>query len=156
VVPLGARRRGFRVAYDPEATAIDFAPPTVGDEFTRRVRIATGSFRALGAILRARLDPLTAFAFLSHKVLRWFLPFFLAGMFGASAALVTVPLYRALFAAQLAFYALAVAGYVFRRWLRGVRYAMMPYYLTAMHLAFLVGFFRFVTRSNTGEWRRIP
>ena len=156
VVPLGARRRGFRVAYDPDATAIDFAPPTVGDEFTRRVRIATGSFRALGAILRARLDPLTAFAFLSHKVLRWFLPFFLAGMLGASAALVTVPLYRALFAAQLAFYVLALAGYVFRRWLRGVRYAMMPYYLTAMHVAFLVGFFRFVTRSNTGEWRRIP
>ena len=156
VVPLGARRRGFCVAYDPEATAIDFAPPTVGDEFTRRVRIATGSFRALGAILRARLDPLTAFAFLSHKVLRWFLPFFLAGMLGASAALVTVPLYRALFAAQLAFYVLALAGYVFRRWLRGVRYAMMPYYLTAMHVAFLVGFFRFVTRSNTGEWRRIP
>jgi FtsH-binding integral membrane protein len=77
-------------------------------------------------------------------------------MLGASAALVSVPLYRALFVAQLAFYILAVAGYVFRRSLRGVRYAMMPYYLTAMHLAFLVGFFRFVTRSNTGEWRRIP
>jgi cellulose synthase/poly-beta-1,6-N-acetylglucosamine synthase-like glycosyltransferase len=154
VVPLAARRRGFRVGYDPEATAVDFAPATVGAEFTRRVRIAAGSFHALRQILDTRLDPLTAFAFLSHKLLRWFLPFFLAGMLAASAALLASPLYQALFAAQVAFYALAGAGYLFRRRLQGVRYVMLPYYLLAMHVAFLVGFFRFLRRGST-EWRRV-
>jgi cellulose synthase/poly-beta-1,6-N-acetylglucosamine synthase-like glycosyltransferase len=155
VVPLAARRRGFRVGYDPEATAVDFAPPTVADEFTRRVRIATGSFRALGPIFSARLDPLTAVAFVSHKLLRWFLPFFLVGMLVTSVALVTAPLYRALLCAQATFYALAAAGFVFRQRLQGVRYAMVPYYLLAMHLAFLVGFIRFLARPGAVEWRRV-
>lgn len=155
VVPLGVRRRGFRVGYDPEATAVDFAPTTVGGEFTRRVRIATGSFRALGEIIAARLDPLTAFAFLSHKLLRWFLPFFLAGMLAASAALAASPLYRALLVFQLLFYAFGLAGFLFRQRLRGVRYVLVPYYLLAIHLAFLVGFVRFLIGSDTAEWRRV-
>jgi biofilm PGA synthesis N-glycosyltransferase PgaC len=127
----------------------------VGAEFTRRVRIATGSFRALRQIFGAPLDPLTMFAFLSHKLLRWFLPFFLAGMLVTSVALVTAPLYRVLLGAQMLFYALAAAGFVFRQRLRGVRYVMVPYYLLAMHLAFLVGFIRFLSRPGTVEWRRV-
>jgi len=154
VVPLAARRRGFRVGYDPEATAVDFAPTTVGGEFTRRVRIATGSFRALGEIFSARLDLLTGFAFLSHKLLRWFLPFFLGGMLVTSAVLAGSPVYRALLVIQLAFYAVGLAGFLFRQRLRGVRYVMVPYYLLAMHLAFLVGFVRFLGGPKATEWRR--
>src|SRR5260370_11328602 len=63
VVSMNARKQGYRVLYDPEARATDFAPATVGGEFARRVRIATGSFRALGQLLRGPLDPLTGFAF---------------------------------------------------------------------------------------------
>ena len=48
---------------------------TVAGEFTRRVRLAVGSFRTLGQFLRIRLDAATAFAFISHKLLRWVLPF---------------------------------------------------------------------------------
>ena len=155
VVPLAARRQGFQVGYEPEATAVDFAPTTVADEFTRRVRIATGSFRALSEIFRTRLDPLTAFAFLSHKLLRWFLPFFLAGMLATSVVLVGYPVYRALLGAQVAFYGLAAAGFLFRQRLQGVRYAMVPYYLLAIHLAFLVGFIRFLVRPDAVEWRRV-
>jgi cellulose synthase/poly-beta-1,6-N-acetylglucosamine synthase-like glycosyltransferase len=156
VVPLEARRRGFRVGYDPEATAVDFAPTTVGGEFTRRVRIATGSFRALGQIFGTPLDALTAFAFLSHKLLRWLLPFFLAGMLATSVALAVSPLYRTVLIAQLTFYAFGLIGFLFRRRLRGIRYVLVPYYLLAMHLAFLVGFIRFLARPGTTEWRRVP
>ena len=124
-------------------------------EFTRRVRIATGSFRALGQIFRARLDPVTAFAFFSHKLLRWFLPFFLLGILLTSGALAASPLYRTLLGAQAAFYALAASGFFFRQRLQGIRYAMVPYYLVAIHLAFLVGFIRFLSRPGTVEWRRI-
>jgi cellulose synthase/poly-beta-1,6-N-acetylglucosamine synthase-like glycosyltransferase len=155
LVPVNARRAGFRTVYDPDAIATDFAPPTVAGEFTRRVRIATGSFRALGQILRGPLDPLTAFAFVSHKLLRWLLPFLLLGMLLTSAALLDRPVYRALFAAQLVFYAWAVVGCVFRRRVQGIRYALVAYYLLAIHLAFLVGFVRFVAGHRGVEWRRV-
>ncbi len=155
LVPVNARRAGFRVLYDPDAIATDFAPSTVAGEFARRVRIATGSFRALGEILWGPLDPMTAFAFVSHKLLRWILPFLLLGMLVSSASLWAQPVYRALLMAQLVFYAWAAVGCVFRRRVQGIRYALMAYYLLAMHLAFLVGFMHFLTGHRGAEWRRV-
>jgi hypothetical protein len=76
-------------------------------------------------------------------------------MLAASAALAASPLYRALLVFQLLFYAFGLAGFLFRQRLRGVRYVLVPYYLLAIHLAFLVGFVRFLIGSDTAEWRRV-
>jgi cellulose synthase/poly-beta-1,6-N-acetylglucosamine synthase-like glycosyltransferase len=155
VVPMNARKQGYRVLYDPEARATDFAPATVGAEFTRRVRIATGSFRALGHLLRGPLDPLTAFAFFSHKLLRWILPLLLIGMFVTSALLSDSLVYLSMFLAQAVFYIWGVVGYLFRRQVEGIPYALIPYYLLAMHLAFLVGLVRVLSRRSEVGWRRV-
>ncbi len=155
VVPMTARRLGFRVLYDPEARGTDFAASTVAGEFARRVRIATGSFRALGGLLRGPLDPLTAFAFVSHKLLRWILPFLLIGMLLTSAALLDSPLYQALFVLQVLFYGWALVGYLLRQRIQGVRFALVGYYLLAIHLAFLVGFVRYVSGRREIEWRQV-
>jgi cellulose synthase/poly-beta-1,6-N-acetylglucosamine synthase-like glycosyltransferase len=155
LVPMNARRAGYRVLYDPEAIATDFAASSVAGEFARRVRIATGSFRALGDILRGPLDPLTAFAFFSHKLLRWILPFLLLGMLLTSGALLDRPLFQALFGAQIMFYAWAAVGYAFRQRVQGIRYALVAYYLLAMHLAFMVGFIRYLSGRRENEWRQV-
>jgi cellulose synthase/poly-beta-1,6-N-acetylglucosamine synthase-like glycosyltransferase len=155
VVPMTARRLGFRVLYDPEARGTDVAASTVAGEFARRVRIATGSFRALGGLLRSPLDPVTAFAFVSHKLLRWTLPFLLIGMLVTSAALLDSPLYRALFALQVLFYGWGLVGYVFRQRMQGIRFALVAYYLLAIHLAFLVGFVRYLSGRREIEWRQV-
>ena len=155
VVPMTARRLGFRVLYDPEARGTDFAASTVAGEFSRRVRIATGSFRALGGLLRGPLDPVTAFAFVSHKLLRWTLPFLLIGMLVTSAAMLGSPLYRALFVLQMLFYGWGLAGYLLRPRIQGIRYALVPYYLLAMHLAFLVGFVRYLSGRREIEWGQV-
>ena len=155
VVPMTARRLGFRVLYDPEARGTDFAASTVAGEFARRVRIATGSFRALGGLLRGPLDPVTAFAFVSHKLLRWTLPFLLIGMLVSSAALLEAPLYRALFALQVLFYGWGLVGYLFRARIQGIRFALLAYYLLAIHLAFLVGFVRYLSGRREIEWRQV-
>jgi cellulose synthase/poly-beta-1,6-N-acetylglucosamine synthase-like glycosyltransferase len=155
VVPMHARTLGYRILYDPEAVAMDFAAPTVAGEFTRRVRVATGSFRALGQLLRTPMDPLTAFAFFSHKLLRWVLPFVLIGLLAASTALWKHPLYRAVLVAQLLFYGWAAVGFLCRQRMQGVRYALLAYYLLAIHLAFLVGFIRFARGRGDVTWRRV-
>jgi cellulose synthase/poly-beta-1,6-N-acetylglucosamine synthase-like glycosyltransferase len=155
VVPMTARRLGFRVLYDPEARGTDFAAATVAGEFSRRVRIATGSFRALGGLLRGPLDPVTAFAFVSHKLLRWTLPFLLIGMLVTSAAMLHSLLYRALFVLQMLFYGWGLAGYLLRPRIQDIRYALVPYYLLAMHLAFLVGFVRYLSGRREIEWGQV-
>jgi cellulose synthase/poly-beta-1,6-N-acetylglucosamine synthase-like glycosyltransferase len=155
VVPMHARTLGYRVLYDPEAVAMDFAAPTVAGEFTRRVRIATGSFKILGQFIRTRMDPLTAFAFFSHKLLRWVLPFLLIGLLAASVALWQRPLYRAVLIAQLMFYGWAAVGFLCRERMQRVRYALLAYYLLAIHVAFLVGFIQFARGRGEATWRRV-
>jgi cellulose synthase/poly-beta-1,6-N-acetylglucosamine synthase-like glycosyltransferase len=155
IVPMNARRLGYRVLYDPEAVGTDFAAGTVAGEFTRRVRVATGSFLALRHLVRIRLDPMTVFAFLSHKLLRWILPFLLIGLLASSAVLSSHPFYGGMFIAQLTFYLWAALGFLFRGRVHGVRYALFAYYLLAIHLAYLVGFVRFVTRRTETAWQRV-
>jgi cellulose synthase/poly-beta-1,6-N-acetylglucosamine synthase-like glycosyltransferase len=155
VVPLAVRRLGLRVLYEPEARATDFAASSVAGEFTRRVRVATGSFRSLRDLVRTPMDPLTAFAFFSHKLLRWVLPFLLLGLLASSAALWEQPLYRAVLIAQVLFYLWAALGFLGRRRMQEVRYALVAYYLLAIHLAYLVGFLHFLGGRREATWQRV-
>jgi cellulose synthase/poly-beta-1,6-N-acetylglucosamine synthase-like glycosyltransferase len=155
LVPMNARRAGYRVLYDPEAVATDFAASTVAGEFTRRVRIATGSFQVLHRLAAIRLGPMTAFALFSHKVLRWILPLLLIGVLVTSAMLWRHPFYRAVLFAQGLFYVWAALGFLLRRRVQGIPYALIGYYLLAIHLAYLVGFVRYVTGRTETAWQRV-
>lgn len=155
VIPMRARSLGYRIVHDPEAVAIDFAAPSVEGEFTRRVRLAVGSFRELRHFLGMRLDAATHLAFLSHKVLRWVLPFSMIGLLASNWALGDSPFYRATLVGQLAFYTWAAAGFLLHDQLRGIRFALLGYYLVAIHLAFLVGLIRFLFARQDGTWQRV-
>ena len=110
VVPMNARNAGYRIVYDPEAIATEVAPRTVGGEFTRRVRLASGSFDALRDFARIRLDGVTVFAFLSHKVCRWIVPFFLITLLVSNVFLRGF-IYRIMLMGQILFY--IVGGFWF-------------------------------------------
>jgi len=155
LVPMHARTRGYRVLYDPEAIGTEFAADSVVGEFTRRVRIAIGSFRALRELVRTPLPPFAWVAFLSHKFLRWILPALLIGLLASSVLLLANPLYLTLLVAQCAFYLWALAGYVFHDRLQRVRFGLLPYYLMAIHLAYLVGFVQYVRGQGTATWQRV-
>jgi cellulose synthase/poly-beta-1,6-N-acetylglucosamine synthase-like glycosyltransferase len=155
LVPIGARKRGYRVVYDPEAIATDFAAASVAGEFTRRVRLAVGSFSSLGELMGPALHGFTGIAFISHKLLRWLLPFLLIGLLLSNGFLLGRSLYRVAFLTQLLFYLWAGVGFLFRHRVGRFRYGLMGYFLLAMNLAFLVGFFRFLAGREEGVWQRV-
>ena len=156
VVPMRARRLGFDVVFDPEAQAVEFAGESVKDEFTRRVRIATGSFRALRELAQVPMAPLPCLAFFSHKLLRWVLPFLLLGLFAANLFLLDGrAFYVGTLAAQCAFYLWAVVGFLFRERGRRVPLALLCYFLVAINVAFLVGFVRFLGGRKETAWQRV-
>jgi poly-beta-1,6-N-acetyl-D-glucosamine synthase len=155
LVPMAARAQGFRVLYDPEVIGTDQAASSVSGEFTRRVRLAMGSFRALGQLMQLRLDAVTAFAFISHKLLRWVLPFLMIGAWISNCFLLRSNLYQVLLLLQMAFYLWGIIGFVFVKHLRSVRFALIGYFLLAMNAAFLVGFFRSLGSRAGVTWRRV-
>jgi cellulose synthase/poly-beta-1,6-N-acetylglucosamine synthase-like glycosyltransferase len=156
---MQVRWAGHRVVYDPEGLATEEAAPTPADEFRRKTRIGAGNFQTL--VGRPEfLNPFKGLPFLayfSHKVLRWLGPLFLI------AALVTCawlalesPLYRVLLAAQLAFYALALLGYL-RHSSRGSAGVFAPvFYFASMNVALLFGLFRFLSGRQQAVWSATP
>ena len=155
VVPMRARRLGYSVIFDPEATAIEYAAPSVSGEFTRRVRLAVGSFRAMGELIRVRLNFMTRLAFFSHKLLRWVVPFFLIALLLSNALLVKVTLYSVIFLMQSIFYLWAAVGYLFRDRMKRIRFGLLGYFWLAMNFAFLVGFWRYLFGRQDSAWQRV-
>jgi cellulose synthase/poly-beta-1,6-N-acetylglucosamine synthase-like glycosyltransferase len=160
VIPLLSElRHGRTIVYDVNAVAREETPADLGQEFHRRARIGAGGFQAIG-ILRGLLDPRrgwVAFAFLSHKVLRWTCPAFLIGLAASNVALAFgggPPFYKWALAAQAAFYLtaglVALAPPRFKL-LKPLRLATM---FASMNAALLVGFFRWAFGSQGGIWRR--
>jgi cellulose synthase/poly-beta-1,6-N-acetylglucosamine synthase-like glycosyltransferase len=157
VIPLLAHQKTrCALVYEAEAVAIEETAPDLGAEFRRRARIGAGGFQSIG-MLRGLLDPRrgwVAFAYFSHKILRWLCPFFLLGALAANLALLGRPGYRRLLAAQLAFYAASLLmAWVppGSRLLRPLRLTTM---FTSMNAALLVGFFRWASGRQKGTWAR--
>jgi cellulose synthase/poly-beta-1,6-N-acetylglucosamine synthase-like glycosyltransferase len=155
LIPMNARKLGYRVIEDPEAVATEFAAENVKGEFTRRARLAVGSFRALGRIELASLRGFTGFAFFSHKLLRWLVPFFLIAMLVGNALLLGGSTYRSILGAQALFYIWASLGFIFHEHMKKVRYSLLAYFLLTVHLAFLVGFWRCFFGEQKTTWERV-
>lgn len=109
--PLLVVMQGARVAHEERARAYDRLPERPGDELRRKVRTLCGNFQLLirlpGAVVPWR-NPVW-FQLISHKLMRLAVPWALLSILATSLLLPGWG-YRAFFWAQLAFYALALAG----------------------------------------------
>jgi cellulose synthase/poly-beta-1,6-N-acetylglucosamine synthase-like glycosyltransferase len=160
---LAARllKRGHRVAYQPDARSTDRVSLSAEDEMKRRQRIVAGRYQAIARApeLLPLGSPLIAWQMLSHKFLRPIVPFAMASAFLSNLALarVSLPRYRLLLAAQLAFYGLAALG---RRTTAGSaagRLLYLPTFLVQSNLAAVAGLYDFLVKSRTMHlWDRVP
>jgi cellulose synthase/poly-beta-1,6-N-acetylglucosamine synthase-like glycosyltransferase len=153
VAPLLAKMRsGCRIVYDEDAVAFEESAPDISGEYRRRARIGAGAFQSLG-LLWPLLGPQcgwTAFAFWSHKVMRWCSPLFMIVALLSCILLAGHTLYRELFFSQLFFYALCCAGT-----LRGAARSLRLFTMFAsMNLALLIGFIRWLGQTQNGIWVR--
>jgi hypothetical protein len=121
--------------------------------FGRRVRITAGNVAQLHLVggLLWPPRPLVLLCFLSHKAARLFVPFALGAMLIASATLVAEPLYAALLALQLLFYALAAWGAAHRSLPKLLR---LPFYFCMINSALFVwGYYRLArSRGHSLAW----
>jgi cellulose synthase/poly-beta-1,6-N-acetylglucosamine synthase-like glycosyltransferase len=160
VIGMKVREQGARMIYEPRAVAFEELPAHVDHEWKRRVRIGAGDFQALrlcAPCLGWRFGSF-AWAFWSHKVLRWFTPHLaLCGLALALAGGSSEAPGLGVF--MLAVYATgAAAGFLGARLgnragapgklLRGI------HYLLAMQAALFVGFLRFCRGNLEGRWQR--
>jgi len=157
-VPLELRFRGHRVVYDPEAIAVEEIAPTFASQFERRVRLGAGNFQTLFGHL-GYLSPfkgVPAFAYWSHRVLRWLTPFLLIIAFACSAGLMVAFTYRCLFLAQCVFYGLALLGYVCKKTGGSPVLCRVPCHFCSMNMALVLGLARHLSGHQTLAWTVTP
>jgi len=113
--------QGYRIVQSKDARAYEESATNAADEFGRKSRIACQAFnvhRLIWPHVR-RLDALTVYKYVSHKLLRWLCIYFLAlgGIFLVTALAVAGHAWIA-----LTLVVCAVIGYVL-----GARYAIKPF-----------------------------
>lgn len=160
VIAMNVSAGGLRLVYEPKAWAEEDTPEEIGEEVKRRIRIGIGNFQALVRHPQylTRTSAATAFAYVSHKVLRWTAPHLLLLALGASVALAaqTGSSGWALYAlGQALAYLAAWAGWQMSS--RGVKLptlVKLAAFLFALNWAFLVASWRYATGRYAGSWGR--
>jgi cellulose synthase/poly-beta-1,6-N-acetylglucosamine synthase-like glycosyltransferase len=115
VQPLCVIQKGYRVVFENRALAYEETTKSSKEEFSMRVRVVTRGIRGVLSV-RDLLNPAkhgwVSFQLLSHKVLRWLVPFFLIMLFTSNAVLWSRSWYGLLFGLQVAFYAFALLAMI--------------------------------------------
>jgi cellulose synthase/poly-beta-1,6-N-acetylglucosamine synthase-like glycosyltransferase len=148
-------KKGLSI-FEPKATCYEDVSNKISEEFRRKIRISIGNFQNLGRYIKL-LYPLysgVSFCFMSHKVLRWFGPFFLILALVSNAFLIGHGwFFDATFIIQLILITLPVVDLILRK---GKVHINLLRYIThfyLMNLALLVGFLIFIRGVDTNIWQ---
>ena len=150
--------QGYRLVFEQEARAYEFALPTTEREFSRKVRLMTRGLR--GVLLRKSLLNPFRYGFYSlelftHKLIRRLVPLMLIILLASSLALSSSgPFYTAMTAGQVLFYSLAGFGYLLRRQPGGqTRLLYIPFFYCMANLAALAALMNVICGRQIERWQ---
>lgn len=153
--PMRAVIKGHRVVFESKARAYDEASKRTKDEIRRKVRTIAGNWQVFFS-MKGIFNPWrnrAVFQFVSHKVLRVLVPFFLVVAFAANAFLIDQPLYLSLFYCQALFYALCLASVGAAN--LGIRSGVVSLFnvFTVLNFSAVAGFVNFITERQGVLWK---
>ncbi|MGV8879800.1 MAG: glycosyltransferase family 2 protein [Sphingobacteriaceae bacterium] len=159
MISMRVAEKGFRIVYEPQAYATESASENIAEELKRKIRIAAGGIQSvirLKSLFNVLKFPVLSFQYISHRVLRWTItPFLLALVFILNGILAIDSgelFYTLLFAAQVAFYLLAISGWLLERRKLRVKALFIPYYFCVMNYAVIAGIIRYAYGKQSVIW----
>jgi cellulose synthase/poly-beta-1,6-N-acetylglucosamine synthase-like glycosyltransferase len=161
VISLRINIKGYRIAYAPDAYAMETPSDSIKEEHKRKIRICAGGFQAI-VMLRALLNvfryPVVSFQYISHRVLRWTLsPLSLSVLLITNIILAVYGggwLFNAFLAIQLLGYAAALTGYKLAEHNIRISLFYIPFYFLFMNIAVYQGFYRYLTNNQSAAWEK--
>lgn len=158
-ISLSVLMKGRKFVYQDRAVATEDITSDLATEFKRKVRFAATNFRTVLYCTSLLVDRniLLAFAFWSHKILRWVFPLILILMFITNLLLLDAStLFIVLFRAQLILYGIGVAGYVLSAFKIRITVFSVVYFFMISNIALLVGFLKFIRGKGSPIWQSTP
>ena len=152
---------GKRIAYSPDAYAMEYGSADIHEESKRKRRIAAGGLQSiwwLRKMLNPLRQPLVAFQYISHRVLRWSVtPIAMVIMLAVNSMLVAMgagTIYNIILALQILLYLAALAGYIMNEHGHKNKMLYTAYYFVFMNLNVFRGMAYLRTHSNSGAWEK--
>jgi cellulose synthase/poly-beta-1,6-N-acetylglucosamine synthase-like glycosyltransferase len=152
-------RRGLRSVFAPDAVCFEKTNWRADQEWRMRVRVISQTFTDLWRN-RDMLNPMTSGFFavelISHKVLRYAVPFILLAIFATSAMLARPSFfYTSVLVTQILFYFFALTGWLMERAGKRVHLFAMPLYFVLANLASVYAFYKFLRGETYTHWEPI-
>lgn len=151
--------KGYTIAYEPDAYAMEEPSASVKEELKRKIRIAAGGIQSI-VRLKELLNPfryhIITFQYVSHRVLRWTIaPICLPIVFIANIFLFSeLIFFKVTMIAQILFYAAALIGFFMEKKQIKLKLLFIPYYFCMMNYAVYAGFLRFIKGSQSVLWEK--
>jgi cellulose synthase/poly-beta-1,6-N-acetylglucosamine synthase-like glycosyltransferase len=155
VLPLEVASAGLRNVIDTRVAAVTRLAQDARVAMLRmKARIISKDLRALLAY-RGLLNPLKhgalALGLLSHKLLRWLVPYFLLAILASNCWLLDRHFFRVVLGLQAAFYALALVGFLDRNFALRPPWSI-PMSFCLVNLAALLGTLKCFAGRTSGQW----
>lgn len=153
--------QGKRIAYAPNAYAMEYGSADITEESKRKRRIAAGGLQStwrLRALLNPFRQPIVTFQLVSHRVLRWTItPFALIALIPLNILLVILGagwLYIIILALQMLFYIAALAGHLLAKAGKKNKLLYIPYYFLFMNVNVFRGIHYLYSHKSNGAWEK--
>ena len=151
VLPLDVRLQGKRVVQDSRMAVYDIMPNSIKGELRARVRMTARNWTGTlsrAAILSPFRFPLTSWSLISHKLLRWLTPFFLAVLLVANVALAWRGQWVVVCVLQILFYLGAWIGWWRARKGEAAWVFAYPFAFCLANIGFLLGMVKVMRRQK--------
>ena len=151
IMPLDVRLQGYRVVQDRQAIVYDTMPHSIEGELRTRIRMTARNWTGTLSrpeILNPLRFPLTSVGLVSHKLLRWLTPFFLAAIFISSTALYVRGRASLFLCLQIGFYLAALIGWWLARRQKSAWLFAYPFSFCLANVGFLLGIVKALRRQE--------
>jgi cellulose synthase/poly-beta-1,6-N-acetylglucosamine synthase-like glycosyltransferase len=162
MIAMRIAEKGYLIAYEPKAYAVETASADSKEELKRKIRIAAGGIQSILRLKNAANpfhNTMLTFQYFSHRVLRWaitpwlmLLVFLLNGMICLQNP--NISLYKVVFLAQILFYVASILGYFLESKKIKIKILFIPFYFSMMNYAAIAGTFRYFKGKQSAAWEK--
>ena len=162
MIAMRIAEKGYIIAYEPNAYAMETASADSREELKRKIRIAAGGIQSIYRLKKAAnpfINPVLTFQYFSHRVLRWTVtPWLMILLFILNLMICIrypdLQIYNILLVFQLFFYSAALAGWFLESKKIKVKAAFIPFYFSMMNYAVIAGTFRYFKGAQSAAWEK--
>ena len=152
---------GKRIAYTSQAYAQEYGSANIFEESKRKRRIAAGGLQSiwwLRRMLNPLRQPVVAFQFISHRVLRWsIVPIAMIVLLAVNVALAAMgagTFYTTVLTLQCLFYIIAVCGWLQEHYQHKNKLFYAAYYFVFMNINVFRGMAYLRSHGKSGAWEK--